>query len=76
MVRAGDRRVWPGRRRWPIAQLAAAAAAAQAAAISALFASHSAEEDSLLPPALESSGADLSAMIGREPRLAGSQYAA
>jgi hypothetical protein len=51
-------------------------AAAQAGAISALFASHVAKEDSLLLPALERSGADLSAMIGREPGLAGSQCAA
>lgn len=51
-------------------------AAAQADAISALFASHVAKEDSLLLPALERSGADLSAVIGREPRLAGSQCAA
>lgn len=50
--------------------------AAQAAAISALFASHVAKEDSLLLPALERSGADLPAMIGREPCLAGSQCAA
>lgn len=50
--------------------------AAQAAAISALFASHVAREESLLLPALERSGADLPAMIGREPRLAGSQCAA
>lgn len=46
-------------------------AAAQAAAISALFASHTAKEDCLLLPALERSGADLPAMIGREPCLAG-----
>jgi hypothetical protein len=51
-------------------------AAAQADAISALFASHVAKEDSLLVPALERSGADLPAMIGRGPRLAGSQCAA
>jgi hypothetical protein len=51
-------------------------AAAQAAAISALFASHVAGEESLLLPALERSGAGLPAMIGREPRLAGSQCAA
>jgi hypothetical protein len=51
-------------------------AAAQAAAVSALFASHIAKEESLLLPALERSGADLAAMIGREPRLAGSQCAA
>jgi hypothetical protein len=50
--------------------------AAQAAAISALFASHAAKEDSLLLPALESSGADLAALIAREPRLAGGQCAA
>lgn len=51
-------------------------AAAQAAAVSVLFASHIAKEESLLLPALERSGADLSAMIGREPLLAGSQCAA
>jgi hypothetical protein len=51
-------------------------AAEQAAAISALFASHVAKEDSLLLPALERSGADLPAILGREPRLAGSQHAA
>lgn len=50
--------------------------AAQAAAISALYASHVAREDCLLLPALERFGADLPAMIGREPRLAGSQCAA
>ena len=50
--------------------------AAQAAAISALFASHVAKEDSLLLPALERSGADLTALLAREPRLAGSQCAA
>jgi hypothetical protein len=50
--------------------------AAQAAAISALFASHVAKEDSLLLPALERSGADLSALVAREPRLAGGQCAA
>lgn len=53
-----------------------AEAAAHAAAISALFASHIAKEESLLLPALERSGADLPAMIGREPRLAVSQCAA
>ena len=50
-----------------------AASAAQAAAISALFASHVAEEDSLLLPALERSGAGLAALLARGPRLAGSQ---
>ena len=50
-----------------------AAIAAQAAAISALFASHAAKEDSLLLPALERSGADLAALLAREPGLAGSQ---
>ena len=53
-----------------------AAAAAQAAAISALFASHVAKEDSLLLPALERSGADLAALLAREPRMAGCQCAA
>jgi len=53
-----------------------AAIAAQAAAISALFASHAAEEDSLLLPALERSGADLAALLAREPGLAGNQCAA
>jgi hypothetical protein len=53
-----------------------AAAAAQAAAISTLFASHVAKEDSLLLPALERSGADLAALLAREPRLAGGQCAA
>ncbi len=53
-----------------------AAAAAQAAAISALFASHVAKEDSLLLPALERSGADLAALLAREPRMAGSPCAA
>jgi len=53
-----------------------AEAAAQADAISTLFASHVAREESLLLPALERSGADLPAMIGREPRLAGGQCAA
>jgi Hemerythrin HHE cation binding domain len=53
-----------------------AATAAQAAAISALFASHVAKEDSLLLPALERSGADLAALLAREPHLAGSQCAA
>jgi hypothetical protein len=52
------------------------AAVAQAAAISALFASHVAKEESLLLPALERSGADLAALIAREPRLAGGQRAA
>jgi Hemerythrin HHE cation binding domain len=53
-----------------------AAIAAQAAAISALFASHVAKEDSLLLPALERSGADLAALLAREPALAGNQCAA
>lgn len=53
-----------------------ATAAAQAAAISALLASHMAKEDSLLLPALERSGTDLAAVLAREPRLAGGQYAA
>jgi len=53
-----------------------AAIAAQAAAISALFASHAAKEDSLLLPALERSGADLAALLAREPGLAGNQCAA
>ena len=53
-----------------------AAVAAQAAAISALFASHVAKEDSLLLPALGRSGADLAALLAREPCLAGGQYAA
>jgi hypothetical protein len=53
-----------------------AAIAAQAAAVSALFASHVAKEDSLLLPALERSGADLAALLAREPRLAGGQRAA
>jgi Hemerythrin HHE cation binding domain len=53
-----------------------AAAAAEAAAISALFASHVAKEDTLLLPALERSGADLAALVAREPRMAGSQCAA
>ena len=48
-----------------------AAVAAQAAAISALLASHMAKEDSLLLPALERSGTDLTAVLAREPRLAG-----
>jgi hypothetical protein len=52
-----------------------AAVAAQAAAISALFASHVAKEEHLLLPALEYSGADLAALLAREPRLAGSQCA-
>jgi hypothetical protein len=51
-------------------------AAAQAAAISALFASHVAREDSLLLPALERFGADLPAILDREPRLAGGLCAA
>ncbi len=50
-----------------------AATAAQAAVMSALFASHLVKEDSLLLPALERSGADLAALIAREPRLAGDQ---
>ena len=50
--------------------------AARAAAISALIASHVAKEDSLLLPALERSGADLTALLAREPRLGGSQWAA
>lgn len=49
---------------------------ADTAAISALIASHVAKEDSLLLPALERSGADLTALLGREPRLAGSACAA
>ena len=53
-----------------------AAVAARAAAISALFASHVAKEDCLLLPALERSGADLAALLAREPRLADSQCAA
>lgn len=53
-----------------------AATAAQAAAISALFASHVAKEDSLLLPALERSGADLAALLAREPRLPGGRFAA
>lgn len=53
-----------------------AAIAAQAAAISALFASHAAKEDSLLLPALERSGADLAALLAREPGLAGHPRAA
>lgn len=53
-----------------------AGTAAQAAAVGALFASHVAKEDSLLLPALERSGADLPAILGREPRLAGSLCAA
>jgi hypothetical protein len=44
-----------------------AAVAAQAAAISALFASNVAKEDNLLLPALERSGADLAALLAREP---------
>jgi hypothetical protein len=50
--------------------------AAQAAAISALFAGHVAKENSLLLPALEQSGADLAALLAREPRLAHGQWAA
>lgn len=46
-----------------------AAVAAQAAAIAALFATHVAEEDSLLLPALERSGTDLAALLAREPLL-------
>ncbi len=53
-----------------------AATAAQAAAISVLFASHVAKEDSLLLPALERSGANLAALLAREPCLAGGQRAA
>jgi hypothetical protein len=53
-----------------------AIAAAEAAAISALFAGHVAKEDSLLLPAVERSGADLAALLAREPRLAGGQCAA
>jgi hypothetical protein len=53
-----------------------AASAAAAAAISALFASHVAKEDTLLLPALELSGADLAALIAREPLMAGRQCAA
>ena len=53
-----------------------AAVAARAGAISALFASHVAKEDCLLLPALERSGADLAALLAREPRLADSQCAA
>jgi Hemerythrin HHE cation binding domain len=53
-----------------------AATAAQAAAISALFASHVAKEDSLLLPALERSGANLTARLAREPRLSGGRFAA
>lgn len=53
-----------------------AAIAAQAAAISALFASHVAKEDSLLLPALERSGANLAALLAREPRLSGGRFAA
>lgn len=54
----------------------AIAAAEAAAAISALFASHVAKEHSLLLPALERSGADLGALLAREPRLTGEQCAA
>ena len=50
--------------------------AAQAAAISALFAGHVTKENSLLLPALEHSGADLAALLAREPRLARGQCAA
>ncbi len=50
--------------------------AAQAAAISTLFAGHVAKEDSLLLPALARSGADLAALLAREPRLARGQCAA
>lgn len=53
-----------------------AAIAAQAAAISALFASHVTKVDCLLLPAVERSGADLAALLAREPRLAGGQCAA
>jgi iron-sulfur cluster repair protein YtfE (RIC family) len=48
-----------------------AAAAAEAAAISALFASHVTKEDSLLVPALQRCGADLAALVAREPLLTG-----
>ena len=65
----------PGRKGWAIRRRPAAAAA-QAAAISALFAGHVANEDSLLLPALRRSGADLAALLAREPRLAGGQCAA
>jgi hypothetical protein len=41
-----------------------------------LFASHVAKEGCLLRPALERSGADLAALLAREPRLADSQCAA
>ncbi len=50
--------------------------AAQAAAISALFADHVTRENTLLLPALEHSGADLAALLAREPRLARGPYAA
>jgi Hemerythrin HHE cation binding domain len=53
-----------------------AAVAAQAEAISALFASHVTQEDALLLPALERSGADLATLLAREPHLAGDQCAA
>ncbi len=53
-----------------------AAVAAEAAAISALFASHADKEDALLLPALERSGADLAALVAREPLLARSRCAA
>ena len=53
-----------------------AALAAQAETISTLFASHVAKENALLLPALERSGADLAALLAREPRLAGGQCAA
>ena len=53
-----------------------AAVAARAAAISALFASHVAKEDCLLLPALERSGADLAALLAREPRPTDSRCAA
>ncbi|MGH3247498.1 MAG: hemerythrin domain-containing protein [Trebonia sp.] len=52
-----------------------AAVAAEAAAISALLARHMDREDSLLLPALERSGADLAALLAREPRLAGDRIA-
>lgn len=53
-----------------------AATAAQAAAVSALFASRAAKEDSLLLPALERSGANLTTRLARGPRLSGGQFAA
>lgn len=50
--------------------------AARAAAVSAVFASHVAKEESLLLPALRRAGADLAALLARDPHLAGSQSAA